>query len=67
MGKGDTRTEPDTMGQVTLPAWAYWGAQTHRAVKNFCVSDKRIPSLMFQVLGLIKQGARCLDPCQELS
>jgi fumarate hydratase class II len=42
------------MGQVLLPDWAYWGAQTQRAVENFCVSDKRIPKLMIRALGLIK-------------
>jgi fumarate hydratase class II len=45
------------MGEVALPAWAYWGAQTQRAVENFGVSDKRIPLLMIQALGLIKQSA----------
>jgi fumarate hydratase class II len=42
------------MGQVLLPEWAYWGAQTQRAVENFGVSDKRIPKLMIRALGLIK-------------
>jgi len=42
------------MGQVTLPAWAYWGAQTQRAVQNFGVSDKRIPPLLIRALGTIK-------------
>jgi fumarate hydratase class II len=51
------RSESDTMGEVALPAWAYWGAQTQRAVENFGVSDKRIPPLMIQALGLIKQTA----------
>jgi len=51
------RRESDTMGEVALPAWAYWGAQTQRAVENFGVSDKRIPPLMIQALGLIKQTA----------
>jgi fumarate hydratase class II len=53
----DIRSESDTMGEVALPAWAYWGAQTQRAVENFGVSDKRIPPLMIQALGLIKQTA----------
>ncbi|MEE9309131.1 MAG: lyase family protein, partial [Spirochaetia bacterium] len=59
MGKTNEgiRTESDTMGQVSLPAWAYWGAQTQRAVENFGVSDKRIPVLMVQALGLIKAAA----------
>jgi fumarate hydratase class II len=51
------RSESDTMGEVALPAWAYWGAQTQRAVENFGVSDKRIPALMIQALALIKQTA----------
>jgi fumarate hydratase class II len=51
------RRESDTMGEVSLPAWAYWGAQTQRAVENFGVSDKRIPPAMIQALGLIKQTA----------
>jgi len=53
----DIRSESDTMGEVALPAWAYWGAQTQRAVENFGVSDKRIPPLMIRALGLIKQTA----------
>jgi fumarate hydratase class II len=51
------RSESDTMGEVALPAWAYWGAQTQRAVENFGISDKRIPPLMIEALGLIKQTA----------
>jgi fumarate hydratase class II len=42
------------MGQVVLPGWAYWGAQTQRAVENFDVSDKRIPKLLIRALGMIK-------------
>ncbi|MBZ2188964.1 class II fumarate hydratase [Alcanivorax sp. JB21] len=32
-----TRTEKDSMGEMTLPAHALWGAQTQRAVENFPV------------------------------
>ena len=28
---------------MKVPSWAYWGAQTQRAVDNFSVSDLRIP------------------------
>ena len=45
------------MGQVNLPAWAYWGAQTQRAVENFGVSDKRIPGPLIRALGAIKGAA----------
>ncbi len=54
MNEGGIRTESDSMGEVTLPGWAYWGAQTQRAVENFGVSDKRIPPLMIRSLGMIK-------------
>ena len=30
-----TRTEKDTMGNVEVPADAYWGAQTQRSRENF--------------------------------
>jgi fumarate hydratase, class II len=52
--KRETRTESDTMGPVELPAGAYWGAQTQRAVENFGISAKRIPSRMIRALGLVK-------------
>ncbi len=55
--KDPTRFETDTMGKVEIPGWAYWGAQTQRAVDNFSVSDKRIPRAMVQALGLIKRYA----------
>ncbi|WP_018527121.1 class II fumarate hydratase [Alkalispirochaeta alkalica] len=63
-----SRVEADTMGEVTLPAWALWGAQTERARENFDVSPLRIPREMIVALGLIKKhaaranaGLGCLD------
>lgn len=52
-----TRHESDSMGQIALPEWAYWGAQTQRAVENFGVSPLRIPTPMIRALGVIKQAA----------
>ncbi len=57
MAASKGRMESDTMGEVAIPEWAYWGAQTQRAVENFGVSDKRIPPLMVEALGLIKRYA----------
>jgi len=51
------RTESDSMGEVKIPGWAYWGAQTQRAVENFGVSSARIPGAMIQALALIKKHA----------
>jgi fumarate hydratase class II len=49
------RMDTDSMGEVKVPGWAYWGAQTQRAVENFSVSDLRIPLPLVQALGLVKQ------------
>ena len=51
------RIEGDTMGEVQVPADAYYGAQTQRAVDNFPVSDLRFPRVFIKALGLIKKYA----------
>jgi fumarate hydratase class II len=55
-GKGK-RTERDSMGEMQVPAGAYYGATTQRAVLNFPISNLRIPQRMIRALGLIKQAA----------
>ncbi|RME41125.1 MAG: class II fumarate hydratase [Planctomycetota bacterium] len=52
-----TRIEKDSMGEMTVPAGAYWGAQTQRAVENFPVSGYRLGRRFIRALGLIKQAA----------
>lgn len=49
-----TRTEHDSMGEVRVPAQAYYGAQTQRAVDNFPISGWRMPSPMIQAMGRVK-------------
>src|SRR5207248_1309768 len=55
--KNHTRVERDTMGEMQVPANAYYGAQTQRAVENFPISDLRFPRRFIQALGLIKGAA----------
>ena len=55
--KTDFRTEADSMGQMQVPADAYYGAQTARAVENFPISDLRFPRRFIHALGLIKKHA----------
>src|SRR2546428_2775841 len=55
--KTDFRTEADSMGQMQVPADAYYGAQTARAVENFPISDLRFPREFIRALGLIKKHA----------
>ena len=52
-----TRIEKDTMGQMTVPANAYWGAQTQRAVENFPISGYRFGRRFVRAMGLIKQAS----------
>jgi hypothetical protein len=39
----DTRIERDTMGELAVPAAAYYGVQTARAIDNFPISPLRFP------------------------
>ncbi|MFQ5848148.1 MAG: class II fumarate hydratase [Candidatus Methylomirabilales bacterium] len=48
------RIERDSMGDVRVPAEAYYGAQTQRAVENFPVSGLRFPPDFIRALGMIK-------------
>jgi fumarate hydratase class II len=54
---GEFRVEKDSMGEVRVPADAYWGASTQRAVENFPVSGQRFPRRFIEALGLIKWAA----------
>jgi fumarate hydratase class II len=49
-----TRTERDSMGEMQVPADAYYGASTARAVENFPISDLRFSGRFIQALGIIK-------------
>ena len=51
------RVEHDSMGEVRVPADAYWGAQTQRAVENFPISDRTIAPSLIHALGMIKAEA----------
>jgi fumarate hydratase, class II len=53
----DFRIERDTMGEVRLPAAAYYGAQTQRAVENFRISGRTMPKELIQAFGLVKWAA----------
>src|ERR1700742_3767295 len=51
------RTEADSMGEMKVPADAYYGAQTARAVENFPISNLRFPRRFIRAMGLIKKHA----------
>ena len=55
--KGGLRVERDSMGELEVPANAYYGAQTQRAVLNFPISNLWFPRSFIGALGAIKVAA----------
>jgi fumarate hydratase, class II len=51
------RVEKDSMGEVKVPAQAYYSAQTQRAVENFPISGQPLPKKLIRALGLVKIAA----------
>ena len=60
------RTERDSMGELSVPADALWGAQTQRAVQNFPISGLTMPRAFIGALGLVKQAAARANTRLEL-
>ena len=55
---GPVRVERDSMGEVTVPAGAYWGASTQRAIDNFPTEGADLlGQRLVWALGLIKSEA----------
>src|SRR5216110_51486 len=57
MTGGRTRMEKDSMGEMSLPESALYGASTQRAVLNFPVSGYRFSRPFIRALGIIKWAA----------
>ena len=53
----DSRIERDPLGEVHVPADAYYGAQTARAVENFPISGLRAPADLVTATILVKKAA----------
>jgi fumarate hydratase class II len=51
-----TRQEHDSHGTIAVPADAYWGAQTARALQNFPSGGDRFPRALVHAIGAIKQA-----------
>jgi fumarate hydratase, class II len=57
MSAAKTRVEKDSMGEMSVPASALYGASTQRAVLNFPVSGWRFSRPFIRALGLLKWAA----------
>lgn len=52
-----TRIEKDTMGEIAVPADAYWGAQTERSRQNFRIGGERLPEPLIHAMATVKKAA----------
>ncbi len=55
----DFRIEKDTMGEVQVPADAYYGAQTQRSIENFKIAQdiNRMPKEIIRAFAYLKKAA----------
>ena len=61
-----SRMEHDSLGDLEVPAGAYYGASTMRAKLNFPISDLRLPRSFIRAIGLIKQQSALVNGDLEL-
>lgn len=52
-----TRTEKDSLGVKQVPANAYYGIQTCRAIENFPISGYRAHPRLIRAMGMVKKAA----------
>lgn len=57
----DTRMEKDSLGEIEVPAGAYYGAQTERARRNFPVSGLTLPKRFIAAVAMIKGEASAVN------
>jgi fumarate hydratase, class II len=53
----DTRTVRDSLGELSIPSDAYYGAQTARAIHNFPISGLTLPKSFVRAQSIIKWAA----------
>ena len=53
----DTRIETDTMGEMSVPADRYWGAQTQRSLQNFKIGGEQMPVALIRAFAIQKKAA----------
>ncbi|HEV2759103.1 MAG TPA: class II fumarate hydratase [Acidimicrobiales bacterium] len=56
-----SRTEHDSMGEVAVPLWAKWAAQTQRATENFPISGVHIDPRLVAALATVKGAAAVVN------
>jgi len=62
--KGTFRSEKDSMGEIDVPSWAYWGASTQRSFENFKIGIDKMPKTLLRAFGIQKHA--CAEANREL-
>lgn len=52
-----TRIETDSMGEISVPADRYWGAQTARSLHHFNIGADLMPIEVIHAFGILKKAA----------
>ncbi len=52
-----TRIETDSIGEIEVPADAYYGAQTQRSLQNFKIGTEKMPAPLIRALAIQKKAA----------
>ena len=56
-----SRMERDTMGQVSVPQDACYGARTVRSLENFDIGEERMPREVIVAFGVLKKAAALVN------
>jgi fumarate hydratase class II len=56
-----TRVERDSLGEVEVPAAAYWGAQTQRSLTYFAIGRDLMPIEVIHALAMLKKAAALVN------
>ena len=55
------RIEHDSLGEVKVPAEAWWGAQTQRSLENFPIGNDRMPLELIYAIAVVKKAAAAVN------
>jgi fumarate hydratase, class II len=60
-GAKGKRKESDSIGEISVPADHYWGAQTERSLLHFTIGNDRMPVAIYRAYGYVKMAAATVN------
>ena len=58
------RREFDSMGDVSVPADRYWGAQTQRSLQHFSIGNDKMPKEVYHAYGTVKKACALVNTAE---